>query len=81
MMAPASKAKGSFGKPGSTAIMPTAPDAIISVRRLRMSCDHTSAPMPPSSSDAARVTTRPDAIEMSRAGICETRPSPTDSSA
>ena len=33
-----------------------------------------------SASVAARVTTRPEAIEMSRAGICDTSPSPTESS-
>ena len=35
--------------------------------------------VPMSSSPVARVTIRPVATESSRAGICETRPSPTES--
>ncbi len=72
--APPTSRNGSLGMPGIRH-SPIAPrPAIRSGCWCRVSCATRSEPM--SASLAARVTMMPVATESSRAGICETRPSP-----
>ena len=69
---------GSFGRPGISAKPPIAAAATIgALRCLRIWCAMSE---PRSLSDAARVTMMPVATEISSAGICAARPSPTVSS-
>ena len=76
-MIPPATTKGSLGRPGIRQIASAANPAICSGSLLLVSCRRMSEPM--SESPTLRVTMRPVAVESSSAGICETRPSPTDS--
>ena len=62
------------GRPGSSASNPAAPAAIISGLTLDPSCSASLPCILPSM--APLDTTMPAAVETSRAGICDTRPSP-----
>ena len=70
--------KGIFGRPGTAAMTISAAPATIGARLFERTCLAVSVPR--SSSDAARVTMMPVAIEIISAGICAARPSPTVSS-
>ena len=72
--APTSR-NGSLGRPGITQRASAAPPPIRSAGLFWLSWAVTLLPMSPAV--AERVTMRPVATESSRAGICETRPSPT----
>jgi hypothetical protein len=69
---------GSFGRPGMSANEATTPPATIGARRWPVIWLTTWEPR--SCVLAARVTMMPVATEISSAGICAARPSPTDSS-
>ena len=66
---------GILGRPGTIATAQIAPPPSCSVFLCRV--NWCSRSVPRSISVAARVTMRPDESEMSSAGICATRPSPT----
>ena len=67
--------KGSFGSPGTSANIAINPPATSGALRCCRICLAIS--LPRSRSDAARVTRMPVATEISSAGICAARPSPT----
>ena len=73
--APPTMRNGIFGRPGTIATAQIAPPPSCSVRLCRVNWCSRSEPR--SLSVAARVTMRPDDSEISSAGICATRPSPT----
>jgi len=68
---------GIFGRPGISAKAAMTAPATIGARRWAPICPTTWVPR--SSLLAARVTMMPVATEISSAGICAARPSPTDS--
>ncbi len=76
-MRPPASMNGIFGSPGIRQSVRAANPAIRSGVRLAVTWRMMSVPM--SFSPVARVTIRPVATESSRAGIWDTRPSPTDS--
>ena len=71
---PDSVRNGIVGRPGSAAKPSRMAATVPMTRGFSSSCDVTS--LPRSVPDAARVTMMPAAVEISSAGICETRPSP-----
>ena len=72
---PAKARKGSVGRPGISAKTSAAPAAIAIGFGLPPNCRISAASAVPSMPPL--VTTMPAAVETSKAGICETRPSPT----
>ncbi len=75
---PPTMRNGIFGRPGTSAIRQIAAPATIGALRWSMICEAMS--LPRSRSEAERVTMMPVATEISSAGICAARPSPTVSS-
>ncbi len=68
---------GTPGNPGTTASSSSSPAAIAIAFGCAITCRPMSRPRwPPSSSEATRVTMMPADVEMTSAGICDTRPSP-----
>ena len=80
-IAAARRRNGRRGMPGMSATSVMAAAATPSTRRSCSSWVHRSPPRPPPLSVMARVTMMPEATEIRSAGICETRPSPTESRA
>ena len=73
----AMRRKGAAGSPGTIARSSTNAEATLSALGWPKSCPASSSPSGVSGSSlATRVTRTPAAVERTRAGICETRPSP-----
>ncbi len=78
MNEPPTMRNGIFGRPGTSAMQQIAPPATSGA--LRWSRIWVAMSLPRSFSDVERVTMMPVATEISSAGICAARPSPTVSS-